>query len=86
VIFDIISECREIAGMGALSKQDKAYIRLLRYCNVPYDKVRQLYYDVHTKYFRPIWDYLDYDITPHDFDSRQIGIDLEDFKDFLGSH
>ena len=84
IIFDIISECREIAGIGALSYQDKAYIKLLKYCNVPYSKVRHLYYDVPSKYFRPVWDYKNAEIDFKDFDSTQIGIDAEDFKDFLG--
>lgn len=84
IIFDMISECREIAGIGSLSYQDKAYIKLLRYCNVPYDKVRHLYYDIPAKYFRPLWDYEHAEIEMRDFDSKQIGIDLDDFKDFLG--
>jgi hypothetical protein len=84
IIFDIISECREIAGIGSLSHQDKAYIKLLRYCNVPYEKVRHLYYDVPSKYFRPVWDYKDAEVSYKDFDAKQIGITQEDFLDFVG--
>lgn len=84
IIFDIISECREIAGIGSLSHQDKAYIKLLRYCNVPYEKVRHLYYDVPSRYFRPVWDYIDPEISYKDFNAEQIGIDQEDFLDFVG--
>lgn len=84
IIFDIISECREIAGIGSLSYQDKTYIKLLKYCNVPYEKVRHIYYDIPAKFFRPIWDYEQPEIDMHDFDSTQIGIDKNDYKDFLG--
>lgn len=83
-IFDIINECREIAGIGPLSIQDKSYIKLLKFCNVPYDKVRHLYYDVPMKYFRPIWDYTNAEVSYKDFDASQIGIDQEDFLDFVG--
>lgn len=83
VIFDIISECREIPGAGSLSFQDKAYIKLLKYCNIDYQKVKHLYRDVQTKFFRPVWDYIDYEISHRDFDSELIGIPKEDFEDFL---
>lgn len=81
-IFDIISECREIPGIGGLSEDDKAYIKLLRYCNVDYRKARKLYYDVSIKEFKNTWEYIN-EVDFKNFNSKLIGIDKEDFEDFL---
>lgn len=81
-VFDMIIECQEIAGMGGLSNQDKAYIKLLKHCHVDYKKVKDLYYDVPAKYIRPVWLY-DAGVTYRDFDSTQIGIELEDYHKII---
>lgn len=78
-VFDIIVECREIPGGGYLKDSDKAYIKLLKHCHVPYLKVKGLYYDLGSKDLRPTWFYDVPGISYRDFDSTLIGIDKKDF-------
>ena len=78
-VFDIIVECREIPGGGYLKDSDKAYIKLLKHCHVPYLDVKDLYYDLGSKDLRPTWLYDIGGITYRDFDSTLIGIDKQDF-------
>lgn len=82
MIFDIIVECREIPGGGYLAEQDKAYIKLLKHCHVPWKDIAYLYRDLHPKNVRPAYQY-ESGVTYRDFDSTLIGIDLEDYKKII---
>ena len=82
-IFNIIVSCKEIPGMGALSEEDKRYVKLLKFCHVEYAEVRHLYRDVPSKFFNPIWKYENYEVLFRHFDSTLIGIDEVDFKKII---
>ena len=82
-IFNQIVACGEIPGMGALSDEDKRYIKLLKFCHVKYEEVRYLYRDVPSKFFSPVWKYENYEVLFRHFDSTLIGIEKEDFKKII---
>lgn len=82
VIFDIIFECKEIPGSGSLNDEDKRYIRLLKHCQVDYDRIKSVYEDRTLRELRNIWSYgSDIDIAL--FNSTLIGIELDDYRKFL---
>lgn len=81
-IFDIIKSCKEIPGFGSLEDNDKRYIKLLKYCQVPYQTIKKIYSDRPAREIRNVWAYNN-DISIKQFDSTLIDIPLEDFQKFL---
>jgi hypothetical protein len=81
-IFDYIKTAPEIPGMGPLSDNDKSYIRLLKLCQIPYEKIKSLYSDRPVREIRNIWSY-GTDISIRAFDSTLINIPKKIYLNFL---
>ena len=82
-ILDTIKLAKEIPGVGSLEENDKSYIRLLKHCQVPYDKIKSIYNDRPAREIRNIWSY-GTDIKLYIFDSTLIDIPRQDYLAFLG--
>lgn len=80
-IMDKVLELNEIPGGGRLQKNDLAYIALLKKCHVSYTRVRSVYSDVSVKILRSAFNYPT--VGAEDFDSYLIGIDKEEYSEFL---
>jgi hypothetical protein len=83
-VLDTILECKEIAGHGTLSDNDKYYIKLIKICGGNYQDVRELYYDRPIDELRPAWDYAN-QFEYSNFDAGLIGLTENELNDFLNN-
>lgn len=55
---DVFLAAPEIPGEGRLVDQDLSYLKILKYCGVPYSKIRNIYFDRSQAELRSAWDYI----------------------------
>jgi hypothetical protein len=83
-ILDLLLTAPEIAGSGSLTLVDKAYIRLLKYCGVNYERVKQIYSDRSLRELRNIWS-LGTEIKLKWFDPYLLDIEELDYLNFIST-
>lgn len=84
VVLDILLKTVEIPGSGSLGNNDKAYIRLLKYCGADYEAVKAIYSDRPVHEIRNIWS-LGTDIKLEWFDPSILDIKKEDYFNFIST-
>lgn len=83
-ILDLLLTAPEIAGSGALTEKDMSYIRLLKYCGVNYERVKEIYSDRSFRELRNIWS-LGTDIKLEWFDPSVLDIEKSDYLNFIST-
>jgi hypothetical protein len=81
-ILDILLKAPEIPGSGTLSQNDKAYIRLLKYCGLDYTAIKAIYSDRPAYELRNIWS-LGTEIKLESFESSILDIAESDYRNFI---
>lgn len=82
-ILDVILQKKDIPGIGGLKEQDKLYVKLLRFCHVPYDEIRNIYSDRTVNELRAVWGSSFNYSELLKFDSSLIHLNKEEYLDFL---
>jgi hypothetical protein len=83
-ILDLLLTAPEIPGSGTLSQNDKAYIRLLKYCGVDYSLIKTIYSDRPVHELRNIWS-LGTKIKLELFDPTILDIEQSDYFNFIST-
>jgi hypothetical protein len=83
-ILDIVLTIPEIPGSGHLTNNDKAYIRLAKYCGVEYEAIKAVYSDRPVHEVRNIWSF-GTDIKLEWFDPYILDIEQEDYSNFIST-
>lgn len=83
-ILDLLLSAPEIPGSGSLSKSDKAYIRLLKYCGLEYMVVQDIYSDRPIHEVRNIWSF-GTNIELKWFNPNILEIKEEDYSNFIST-
>jgi hypothetical protein len=83
-ILDILLAAPEIPGSGSLSKNDKSYVRLLKYCGLEYSAVQAMYSDRPVHEVRNIWSF-GTNIKLEWFEPHTLDIEEEDYSNFIST-
>ena len=80
---DLFLGTPEFAGAGALDESDLSYLKVLKYCGVPYSAAKNVYFDRSHQEFRRHWDYINRTKLPM-FDGKLLNIRPEIMEEIFG--